>query len=71
MNVLCIIEFCLYLQLKLGFPKYPTSSTEDLIKLFETEKEILRFLPSLKHGEKSTKTGQLFERYFKDIDYDW
>ena len=50
---------------KFGFPKYPTSSIEDLFRLFHNEKNICLWV-----RKSAYKKNPLFYNFCDDVDYD-
>ena len=56
------------LKQEFGFPKYPTCSTEDLMKLFENEKKIVSLLRNdISH--KQIITEKTLKYFFAELDY--
>ena len=58
-----------YFQIDYGFPKYPGSSLEDLMILFETEKKIIN-LSNEEEFKKIPTFMKLVQSYSSQIDYD-
>ena len=59
----------LSLQADYGFPHYPTSSLEDLKKMFTQEKRILSIYNNNKYQNDSKFHG-IYNRFMAQIDYD-
>ena len=63
------LSYTFYTQERNDFSKHPSLSTEDLIILFEAEKEAVKYLIEIKNHTKS-KLNQVIDKYLNLIDYD-
>ena len=67
---MCIIWIC-YIQKDIATSKHQSSSTEDLINLFEAEVEAVKFINKIRvqiRDEDAKK--QIIDEYLHMIDYD-
>ena len=64
-----LTSFFFYLQRNNAFTKHQASSTEDLMLLFEAEKEAVRFLNSSKETFNDAKISQTIDQYLNLVDF--